>query len=79
MKCPECDGEGGSKDYWGEWDDCPCCLGGGSCTKAHHENYVADLRAADAEIDRVMNAPCPKCGVIEGNHINKHGDPCQTV
>jgi len=79
MKCPECDGHGGGKDYFGEWDDCRCCDGNGTCTKAHHENYIADLRAMDEAIDRDMRTLCDKCGVIVGNHINKHGDPCETV
>lgn len=63
MDCPECSGRGGGTDYWGEWDDCPCCKGAGKCSPDRHASYRAYLVAEDARIDAIMSAPCEKCGV----------------
>ena len=69
MKCPECDGHGGGKDYFGEWDDCAACDGEGQTTPERHANWVAELAQIDAEIDRLMTTSCEKCGVVIGDCV----------
>ena len=61
--CPECDGRGGGRDYWGEWDDCPCCMGIGKMTPARYDAWKAELAAIDADIDAQMSVPSERCGV----------------
>lgn len=56
MKCPECDGRGGGMDYWGEWDDCPCCNGAGSVTPERLAAYRADVKAVDDWIEKLNAA-----------------------
>jgi hypothetical protein len=57
MKCPDCEGQGGSKDYFGEWDDCMRCDGKGKLSAKANAAYDAELVALDAVL-----APC-ECGV----------------
>lgn len=51
MECPECKGEGGFLDYFGEWADCNCCQGERSVTPERLAEYQAEM----AEIDRMAD------------------------
>lgn len=53
IECPECAGEGGSKDYFGEWSECQCCFGEGELTEACLAKWKADMAALDTHIDRL--------------------------
>lgn len=51
-ECPHCAGEGGGKDYFGEWSDCPCCAGEGNVSPEQLAAYNAENERIDAEIER---------------------------
>lgn len=54
VECPHCAGEGGTKDYFGEWSECPCCNEAGQVSQERLDAYNAELAALDAEIERLV-------------------------
>ena len=51
--CPACQGTGGSTDYWGEYDECPCCQEGeGRCTSGRADEWRRQQAETDAWSDR---------------------------
>lgn len=52
VECPHCAGEGGGKDFFGEWSECPCCNEVGQVSQDRLDAYNAELAAIDAQIER---------------------------
>ena len=58
VKCPVCDGEGGSFCYYGEWSECSLCNESGKVTRKQIAQHEEDMKQ--------LNEWCEKQAIENG-------------
>lgn len=57
--CPQCDGEGGYTDYWGEYDACVLCAERGKLPAAEAWWWEQEIILLDLRIQRLAEGRPP--------------------